>query len=369
MISCLKCLYTSEVYPGIKLDAEGVCDVCHNYDTLAATTVKGGNQGKQAVQDLVTQIKRSGQGKAYDCLVGVSGGVDSSYIAYLTKEWGLRPLILHVDNGWNSELAVQNIEILVDKLGFDLYTEVLDWNQMKDLQLAFFKAGVLDIDLPFDNAFMAVLYSLARQHKIKYIISGHNTLTEGWMPSSFCHYKLDTLNLKAIHSKFGTLSLNGFPMIGPLKLAYYQKCKGVKMVSPLDYISYNKSEVKQFLTERLGWRDYGGKHYENIFTKFYQGHILPQKFSIDKRIAHLSTLICSKQISREEALIELDKEPYDADQLLHDKNFFAKKMDLTMEQFEQIMNEAPVSHLHYNSYLTWLRLLSRWKRKIQFWKQ
>ena len=367
MLQCQKCLYSSNVYPQIQLDEQGVCDVCRVYKNLAARTVLSPDKAKDRLNRFIHNVKAEGEGKPHDCIVGVSGGVDSSYIAYLTKEWGLRPLVLHVDNGWNSELAVDNIQRLIQALDFDLYTEVLDWNQMRDLQLASFKSSVLDIDLPFDNAFMAVLYRLAAKMKIKYIISGHNTLTEGWMPPSFCHYKLDTLNIKAIHKRYGKVSLRSFPMIGPLGISYYKKIQGIEMVSPLDWMDYNKAEVKTFLQHELGWRDYGGKHYENIFTKFYQGYILPEKFKIDKRISHLSTLICSGQISKEEALLELSKPQYDQDELRKDRLFFFRKMGLTEDEFEAIMNHPPVAHTDFPSYLNIFKRLSKVKKAIKFW--
>lgn len=359
--SCIKCLYNSTNYPGIQLDEKGVCDVCDIYEKMNEKLVHG-EEATRRLEKLVAEIKLSGKNKKYDSIVGVSGGVDSSYIAYLAKKWGLKPLVIHIDNGWNSELAVGNIERLLDKLDFDLYTEVLDWDQMKDLQKAFFKASVLDIDLPFDNAFMAVLYQLASKFGIKYIISGHNTVTEGWMPDNFCHYKLDTINIKDIHKKFGTTSIRKFPLIGPLRVWYYQKIKKIEFVSPLDLVEYNKEKVKQFLQDEFDWRDYGGKHYENIFTKFYQGYILPEKFKVDKRISHQSTLICSGQVTREQALEELKKAPYDSEELKKDKQFFIKKLGLNEIDFEEIMSSPPVLHRAYKSYMNVFSVLSKIKQ-------
>ena len=359
---CTKCIYDNVVYPEIKFDDQGICEICHIYEDLQAKTVFKNKEGLEKLNSLLANIKKDGQGKQYDCIIGVSGGVDSSYLAYLSKEWGLKPLILHVDNGWNSELATKNIENILKVLNYDLYTHVIDWEEMRDMQLAFFKASVVDIDLPFDNAFMAILYDIAKKYKIKYILSGHNTVTEGWMPPNFTHYKLDAINLKAIHKKFGTLKLKKFPIIGPIKLWISNKLYKVQFESPLDLIEYNKAEVKDILINKLGWRDYGGKHYENIFTKFYQGYILPEKFKVDKRKAHLSTLVCSGQITREQALEEIKLPAYKLDELENDKEFFAKKMELSMDQFNSIMAEPIKRHTDFPSYINVINKLRKIKR-------
>lgn len=361
---CSKCLFDNVDYPDIEFDSEGICNVCHIYDDLQFKTVHKGEKGKHILQKLLVDIKKDGEGQAYNCVVGVSGGVDSSYIAYLSKQWGLKPLILHVDNGWNSELAVKNIESLVEKLGFDLYTEVLNWPEMRDMQLAFFKASVLDMDLPFDNAFMAILFKVAKKYKIKYIISGHNTVTEGWMPATFCHYKLDSLNLIDIHKKFGTIPLKTFPMIGPIKTWWFKKFHQIRFVTPLDYIEYDKARVKQFLISELGWRDYGGKHYENIFTKFYQGHILTQKFKIDKRKSHLSTLICSGQITKSQAEEELKKPVYDSEELKKDTDFFIKKLEISEQEFNTVMALPIKKHTDFSSYINIFNRLRKIKKAI-----
>ena len=361
---CSRCLYDINDFPQIQFDKDGVCEICHIYEDLQKKTVFKDAIGKQKLNDLIFKIKRDGKGKQYDCIVGVSGGVDSSYLAFLSKEWGLRPLILHVDNGWNSELATKNIENILKVLDYNLYTHVIDWEQMRDLQLAFFKASVVDMDLPFDNAFLAILYQIAIKYKIKYILSGHNTVTEGWMPSNFTHYKLDTLNIKAIHKRFRSIKMKGFPLISPIKIWLYKKVHKIKFISPLDFIEYNKNEVKSKLIEELNWRDYGGKHYENLFTKFYQGYILPEKFKIDKRKAHLSTLICSNQITKEEALIEIQKSPYLSDELPVDKEFFIKKMELTEESFNEIMKKPIILHTEYSSYINIIRRLQKIKKSI-----
>lgn len=361
---CKRCIYDNKIYPSIRFDEEGICEVCHIYDDLQKKTVFKNDEGEKKLESLLSKIKSEGKNKEYDCILGVSGGVDSSYLAYLAKQWGLKPLILHVDNGWNSELAVQNIENILKVLDFNLYTHVIDWEEMRDMQLSFFKASVVDIDLPFDNAFMAILFQIAKKYKIKYILSGHNTVTEGWMPPNFTHYKLDTLNLKAIHKKFGTKKFGKFPIIGPLKIWIYSRWFKIEFASPLDFVEYNKSDVKKKLIDEMNWRDYGGKHYENNFTKFYQGYILPTKFHVDKRKAHLSTLICSNQITKEEALETIKLPAYKAEELVSDKEFFIKKMGLTMTQFEEIMNLPIKKHTDYPSYINVINKLRRLKKLL-----
>jgi N-acetyl sugar amidotransferase len=363
--SCSRCIFDNVVYPAIEFNKEDVCSICSIYENLQSRTVFKGDNGKEKVDELILNVKNSAKNKKYDCIVGVSGGVDSSYVAYLVKEWNLRPLIIHVDNGWNSELAVKNIEQILGNLDYDLFTYVIDWEEMRDLQKSFINANVLDIDLPFDNAFMAILYRMAQKFGVKYILSGHNTVTEGWMPDNFTHYKLDTLNIKDIHQKFGTVKLKTFPLLGPLKFWYFNNVKKIQMVYPLDFIEYNKEEVKKLLIEKLGWRDYGGKHYENVYTKFYQGHILVKKFGIDKRVSHLSTLINSGQISREKALEEMKVSPYKLEDFEEDKTFFIKKLEMTEEEFEKYMNSPVVKHTNYKSYINVISKLSKIRRKLR----
>lgn len=365
--ACTKCILDTNDYPDMHFDEKGVCEICAVYDDLARRTIAKGDAGKQRLEQMIADIKAAGQGNEYDCIVGISGGVDSTYVAWLSKQWGLRPLVMHIDNGWNSELAVKNIENIVKKLGYDLYTYVLNWNQMKDLQLSFMKASVIDIDLPFDNAFMAVLYQLATKHKIKYILSGHNTETEGYLPPNWVHNKLDTMNMRDIHKRFGTESIKGFPMIGHLRMWYYQKVKKIQMATPLNFITYNKDEVKKFIIDELEWRDYGGKHYENIFTRFYQGYILPEKFGVNKRKSHLSTLVCSGQITREQALAEDAKPIYDKDLMKIDKEFFLKKFRLSEQEFDAMMALPVKQHTDYKSYMNVykkLRPIYRFLKKL-----
>jgi N-acetyl sugar amidotransferase len=366
---CSRCILDTNDYPAITFDDNGVCSVCHIYDDLARKTVKRGDSASRAIDAMLLEIKSKGKKNEYDCLIGVSGGVDSTYLAWKAKEWGLRPLILHVDNGWNTELSVMNIENLVKKLGFDLFTYVIDWNEIRDLQLSYMKASVLDIDIPTDNAYAAAIFKIANEKNIKYIITGHNTVTEGWLPPTFTHFKYDIINMKAIHKKFGSVPLKTFPYLGVTKGWYYMKIKGLKTYSPLNWIDYDKGAVKKFIQEELGWRDYGGKHYENIFTRFYQGYILYKKFGVDKRKSHMSTLICSGQITREEALEEIKKNPYPSEELLQeDREYLIKKLGINEAEFERLMALPVKQHTDYPSILHWydrLRPYVRAARKVK----
>ena len=360
---CSVCLFDNVIYKNIQFDENGVCNVCKSNEVLKQKTIFDKAIKEQKLNDLLFKIKNQ-KNKRYDCLIGLSGGVDSSYVAYKAKEWGLNPLILHVDNGWNSELASMNIENSVKKLGFDLYTYVINWKEMQDIQLAFFKSSVVDIDLPMDNAISAINFKIARKFGIKYILSGVNTATEGWMPTEFSHFKLDSLNIKSIHKKFGKVRLKSFPIISPLGFFLNTKIYNIEYCAPLDYIEYNKVEAKKTLIDVFGWRDYGGKHYENIYTKFYQGVILPQKFKFDKRISHLSVLISSNQLSKEDALLEMKTPVYNLDDYKADRDYFIKKIGLSKDAYDQIMNQAPTSHLNFRSYVNIINRLLQIKRKL-----
>jgi N-acetyl sugar amidotransferase len=334
--------------PTIRFDSEGICNYYHEYKA-AEKQVLTGTVGEEKLAQLATAIKAKGKGKQYDCLIGLSGGVDSTYVAYLVKKLGLRPLAVHLDNGWNSELAVKNIENIIQKLGIDLYTLVVNWQEFKDIQLAYLKASVVDIEVVSDHAIFATMYKLARQHNIGYIISGTNIVTEFIMPPTWLYKKMDFSNLKDIHHQYGKVKLKTYPSFDFKKYVYYSAVLKLVPVSILDYVPYNKAAIKQFITKELDWRDYGGKHYESLFTKFYQAYILPEKFKIDKRKAHLSTLICSGQISKEEALRELELPLYQPDQLKQDKEYVLKKFGLSVSEFEEIMQAHPRKHEEFKS--------------------
>ena len=352
IIACTRCILDTKDDSNLQFDEQGICNHCRSYEELAKKYDLSKEAKEKILNQMFDNIKHAGKGKKYDCIFGVSGGVDSTYLAYKLKEAGLRPLLVHFDNGWNSELAVKNIENILTKLNFDLYTYVVDWNEFRDLQLSYFKAGVLDLEVPTDHGFIAMLYKIAKKEGIKYIISGHNIVTEAILPKSMIWSKMDLMNLRGIHKKFGKQKLKTFPQIPYNRFLYYQITKKFDWVYPLNFMDYDKQAAKKLIIEKLNWKDYGGKHYESIFTRFYQAYILPRKFKIDKRKAHLSTLICSGQLTRNEALSEMKKEIFPADKLMEDKEYVIKKLGLTADEFEEIMNLPVKQHTDYPSYLT-----------------
>ena len=372
---CSNCIMDTKDDPEISFNKNGVCNYCTSYETLSKQRIKRDESGQIELLRIIEKIKKSGKNKKYDCVLGVSGGVDSTYAAYLTKEYGLRPLLVHLDNGWNSELANRNIEYVVSKLGLDLHTWVINWEEFKDIQLSFLKASVVDIELVTDYAIVACMYLLADKYNVKTIISGHNFATEGIMPSKWVHWKSDLLNIMSIHKSFGKEKIKTFPIMNYFRKAYLVNIKNIRTFPILNYIDYNKDFAKKIVTEELGWRDYGGKHNESIFTKFYQDYILPNKFKIDKRKAHLSALICAGQISRNDALEEIKKPTYSECEIIENKKYVIKKFNLTEEEFEKIMNKPIKLHTDFNSYanlhykyeisiLKWLKPISRPIKKI-----
>lgn len=344
---CTKTVMDNIADPNITFDENGVCNYWFDYQRKSKEKVFHGAIGKELLDQKIAEIKNYGKGKKYDCLIGLSGGVDSTYVAYLTKKYGLRTLAIHFDNGWNSEIAVQNINNIVSNIGCDLYTLVVDWDEFKDLQLAYLKAGVIDIEVLTDHAILATLYKLAKKNNIKYVLSGTNVETEAVLPKAWGFNKLDAVNIKAIHQKFGQLPLKTYPLLTDLKKRYYKKFLQLDFVYPINYEQYIKEDVKKLITKELNWKDYGGKHYESVFTKFYQAYILPEKFKVDKRKAHLSNLICSNQLTREEALKELQKPIYDLKELENDINYVLKKFGLSPEEFDNMMTLSPIPHTYY----------------------
>jgi N-acetyl sugar amidotransferase len=342
--------------PQIQFDDNGICNHCTGYLAKRDQILLPKEEREVKLKQIVSEIKKSGEGKEYDCVAGISGGVDSTYMVYKATELGLRPLVVHLDNGWDSRLAVTNIERVLNQLGVDLYTHVIDWEEFKDLQHAYFKASVVDIEVASDHAIGALIRKTTAERGMKYILGGTNFATEGLMPRSWVWTKNDVTNLKDIHNKFGTKKLKTYPKLGFLRLVYLRKIKGLQTVPFLNYLEYNREEAKRFLIEELGWEDYGGKHHESIFTKFYQSFILPTKFNIDKRKAHLSTIICSGQIDRSEALKELENPLYDEKELKRDTEYVLKKFGWSEEDFERIMNLPIKQHDEFKTDL-WIRKL------------
>lgn len=345
---CTQCLMdTSD--PDIQFDEQGACNHCHDYNRLVQQRVLTGEAGLLHLEKLVEQIKREGQGKPYDCVMGVSGGVDSTYVAYVAKtRFGLRPLAIHMDNGWDSELAVKNIEETLKRLDIDLYTKVLDWEEFKDLQLAFLKASTPDSEVPSDHAIWAVIGDMAEKLKVRYVLAGFNVRTETHLPRAWSQGHFDWKYIQSVHRQFGTGKLKTFPHQD--LLTYYRRLLTLRRVDILNYLDYNKLDAMQLLERELGWKYYGGKHHESIYTRFYQGYILPTKFGFDKRRSHLSSQICSGAITREAALGELQQPTYAPALQEEDREYVAKKLGVTDSEFDAIMKLPRKSFSDYPSY-------------------
>lgn len=344
---CTKCVMDT-TDPNIVFDENGICSHCHAYERDIKNNVFTGEEGTKRIKEIVARIREEGKNKEYDCLIGVSGGVDSSFLAYKVKEFGLRPLAVHLDNGWDSAQAASNIRKVLNKLGINLYTHVIDWEEFKDLQLSFLKSSTPDSEIPSDHAIIALMTRMASKIGVRYIISGHNFRTETHLPPAWSQGHFDWRYIKNVHRQFGTLPLKTFPHITPYVFIRYLYLQ--KWVFLLNYIDYNKTEAMKILENELGWVYYGGKHYESIYTRFYQGYILPVKFGYDKRKAHLSSLICSGEITRDEALEELKKDTYPKEMQEQDKIFLLKKFGITDDEFEAIMNAPKKTYWDYPSY-------------------
>jgi len=325
----------------IRFDRQGVCNHCTTAIERMRNQLLPHEEREHALSILVDRIKIEGRGKDYDCIIGVSGGVDSTATAYWVKKMGLRPLAVHFDNGWDSELAVDNIKKALDVLGIELYTHVVDWEEFRDLQLSFLKASVANCEIPTDHGITALLFRMASKERVRFILSGSNLVTESIMPISWGHYNQDLKHLRAVHRRFGSKSLRTMPTISLPEYLTYVFVKRIRQIPFLNYLDYDKVKAKIMLAEELGWRDYGGKHYESVWTRFFQGYYLPQKFGFDKRRAHWSSMICSGQVTREQALAEMENPPYDAALLREDTQFVLKKFGLTSNAFAAILNAPP----------------------------
>ncbi len=357
--------------PNIAFDEGGWCDYCRNYYQNIFPNWHPDEIGAKALSGIIEKIKGEGKGRDHDCLIGLSGGVDSSFVTYLAKkEFGLRPMLFHVDAGWNSQEAVNNIERLVDGLQLDLYTEVVDWEEMKDLQLAFFRAQVPHIDTPQDHAFFAALYNFAAQNGFKYILTGANYSTECVREPLAWHYHASDLRqLRDIHRRFGKRPLNKFPTADIFKYrVYYQYVKGLRVIKPLNFVPYVKREAIQKLTDLFGWQTYPFKHYESRFTRFYEGYWLPKKFGYDKHRAHFSSLILTKQMTRCQALELISEPAYDAETISQDFEYIAKKLDLTSSELQQIMSGQNRSFRDYKSNMFWIGLATKVLRLLKVQK-
>jgi N-acetyl sugar amidotransferase len=336
----------------IKFDGDGVCDHCNTFQRDIVPAWHTDDRGARKLDALVQKIRLSGRGKPFDCIIGMSGGVDSSYLTYIAKEeLGLRPLVFHVDAGWNSQEAVNNIERLVDGLGLDLHTEVIDWEEMRDLQLAFFKSGVPHIDVPQDHAFFATMYKFAESHRVKYILTGANLSTECIRnPVEWMYYQSDAIQLRDIHAKFGAHPLVNYPLTSIIRhKLYLPYIKRIKTVRPLNYLKYVKEDAINFLTKRFGWQPYPQKHFESRFTKFYEGYWLPKKFGFDTRRVQFSSLIVTGQMTRPEALKLLENPAYGEPLIRQDCEYVATKLGIPVAELLSYLDAPNKTYRDYKS--------------------
>ncbi len=347
---CSKCILDTTV-PEIFFDEQGVCNYCKINDEIMKQ-YPAKDEGKKLLDDIVKKIKRKGKGKKYDCIVGVSGGTDSTYTLHFVKQLGLRPLAVHFDNGWNSEIAVKNIKNATNKLGIDLYTLVADWEEFKDLQVAFLKSSTPDAEVPTDYAIISVLLKVAAKENIKYIIEGQASRAEGTTPLGWTYH--DGRYLRNVQKKYGKKKSKSFPILSLFHLIYYFFVRRVKLVRPLEYIDYSKEMARKLNKEELGWEDPGGHHHESIFTKFFQSYYLNEKFHIDKRKRECSAKIRSGNMTREEALEEVSH-PYPVEDGIVD--YTKNKLELSDEDFDAIMKAPNKSFLDYKTYYPLIQLL------------
>jgi N-acetyl sugar amidotransferase len=325
----------------IQFDSNGMCDHCNDFYTNVKPHWNVNSTSRYELSKIIDNIKKEGKGKDFDCILGLSGGVDSSYMLHIAvKEFGLRPLVFHVDGGWNSELAVHNIQMLVDKLGLDLYTEVINWEEMKDFQLAFFKSGVPHIDIPQDHAFIATLYNFAYKYNIKYILNGGNISTECVRnPMEFLYYGTDMAQINDIRNKFGTIKMDSYPFSSVLRHKFFLRyVKGVKVIKSLNYMPYIKSDALRLLENEYGWKPYPQKHFESRFTKFYEGYWLPERFGFDTRRVQFSSLILTGQMTREDALEQLKKPAFNPETIDDEFNFIATKLGISSLELREFFN-------------------------------
>lgn len=336
----------------ITFDKDGVCDHCHQYDTQVKPNWDTGEAGRKKLEKIVEQIKKDGRNRDFDCILGMSGGADSSYMLHMmVTKFGLRPLVFHVDGGWNSDLAVSNIQSLVDGLNLDLYTEVINWEEMKDFQLAMFKSGLPGIDIPQDHAFIATLYNFVEKYNIKYILNGGNYSTECVRnPKEFFYYGTDMFLLRDILKRFGTIKMETYPFSSIFRHKIYLRyVKRIKVIKPLNYIPYIKDEAMQTLNKLYGWRPYPQKHFESRFTRFFEGYWLPVRFSFDTRRVQFSSLILTNQMTRDEAIEKLKEPAMDENTAKREFKYIADKLEITEEELKGYLEMPKKFHWDYKN--------------------
>ena len=343
---CNRCVMDSSD-PGITFDSLGNCNHCNEFLTIKQNIIYHGEESDKQLLSILKSIKKSGKRQKYDCLIGMSGGTDSSYVALKAVELGLKPLAVHMDNGWDSEEAVNNIKYLCTQLNIDYQSYVLNWKEFKDLQLSILKSSIVEVEIPTDVAIAGICYKVASENNIKYILGGGNVQTEGILPDLWFYNPKDLKLLKSIQSKFGSETLKNFPSFDYKIEIYYKFIRRIKMVYLLNYMPYSKDKAIEALENQVGWKNYGGKHHESVYTRFVQSYIQPVKFNLDYRRATLSTQICTKEMTRENALIELKNKPYNKDTLEEDKIYVSKKLGIELSELEKIMKTPPKSYKDY----------------------
>ncbi len=345
--TCSSCVMdTSD--PAILFDSEGACSYCNSYNARKLAFVPDAQSAQIKLKEMVSDCKKAGREKKYDCVIGVSGGVDSTYVAMLVKELGLRPLAVHLDNGWNSELAISNIRNVLQKLGIELHTYVLDWEEFRDLQLSFLKASTPDSEIPSDHAIVALMRRIADEEGVP-VIWGVNFSSESILPPAWSQGHMDWTYIRNVQRKFGNRKLKNYPHYSIWKLIYYNRIRRQKLYNLLNFIDYNKEDAKRLLEKEVDWRDYGGKHYESVYTRIFQSYILPVKFGFDKRKAHYSSLILAGQMTREEALGKLRIPPFNSIEIESDIEFLVKKLQISQDEFRAIMQAPLRSYSEYRS--------------------
>lgn len=347
---CSRCLYDSTI-PSIVFDANGVCQFCKIHDEMEKRYPLG-EAGEKRLADLVARIKKSGRGKPYDCVVGVSGGVDSTYTLYKAVSLGLRPLAVHFDNGWNTEIAVHNIESATRKLGVTLLTHVVDWDDFRRLQIAFLKASTSDAEIPTDMAISAVLLRTAAREGLRYVLSGHSFRAEGIVPRDWTYF--DGRYISSVHRRFTGSARTSVPNLSLSALVWYMFGRRIQIVPFLNYMHYSKKEAGTVISKEVDWQDYGGHHHESVYTHFFQSYLLPTKFGIDKRKLGLSARVRSKEMSREEAFAVI-AEPYPEKPELVE--YTVRKLEMTDEEFTALMAAPVKSFRDYPNHYTMLRAL------------
>jgi N-acetyl sugar amidotransferase len=354
--------------PKIRFNEDGVCNHCIAFKIAAKRKYFPDENGRLKFESILRKVKYDARNNEYDCILGLSGGVDSSYLALKTKEWGLRPLVVHVDTGWNSEQSVENINRIIEYCKYELFTHVIDWREMRDLQVAFLKSGVSNQDVPQDHAIFATIYHFAVKNKIKTILTGGNIATEGIFPQAWQGNAMDAINLKAIHKRFGTIPLKSYKTINLFDYYFfYPFIKKMRTIRPLNYMRYNKAEAILEMQEKFGWKNYGRKHGESVFTKFFQNYYQPAKFGYDKRLPHYSSLIVTGQMTRDQALDIIKQPLFNSDELNNDIDYFCRKLEITRHEFEEFMQNTPHHYTDFansDSFIKSIHFLQRLIEKV-----